>query len=128
MEALTIPEHRDSVFGVKTKTNLASILYQLNDDKATELYRDALKEAARFNQVEYMNRLKILHILHREFSEIALDKELDKLLQLNCLVYLVSEEISHIFENRGELKLALKYMEFAYKTRLQPNIIGGEQP
>ncbi|PAD92061.1 hypothetical protein [Shouchella clausii] len=128
MEALTIPEHRDSVFGVKTKTNLASILYQLNDDKATELYRDALKEAARFNQVEYMTRLKILHILHREFSEIALDKELDKLLQLNCSVYLVSEEISHIFENCGELKLALKYMEFAYKTRLQLNIIGGEQP
>ncbi|WP_346244275.1 hypothetical protein MKZ19_08720 [Shouchella clausii] len=70
-EALSIPEHSDSVIGVKTKTNLASILYQLNDEKATELYHTALKEATRFNQAEYIIRLKILHISYNRLADAS---------------------------------------------------------
>lgn len=127
VSALAIKEHRESVFGIKTKTNLASVLYRISDKEAYNMSHTALQEARRFGQVEYLARLKIIFSIYEEFSEKELDNQLDKLVKLNCSASLVAEEISMIFKERNEFELALKYMTFAFKARINPQILGGNQ-
>ncbi|WP_239586758.1 tetratricopeptide repeat protein [Shouchella xiaoxiensis] len=126
-KALAIPEIMNSIFGVKIKVNLVSVLYRLQASEAKSLFKEAEADVIRYNMHEYQLRLDIIHYLFVEFSEKNIDLCLQNLVKLECPASFVAEEVSHALREKGQFELALKYMSFAYKTRINPNMLGRDQ-
>ena len=129
IKALAIPEHQNSIFGMKSKANLANILYRLCDPNAQEIYEQAYGKANQFGNMEYIIRLDLTYYLYDTYNENLLDKKLNELidLKLNYVASSIAEEISYFAKEKGDLKTALKFMTTAYEKRIDHQMLGGEQ-
>lgn len=126
-KALAIPDIIESGFGVKIKINLLSVLYRLHSNEADCLFKEVQGDVIRYNMQEYQLRLDIIYYLFVELSEKNIDFCLQNLVELECPASVVAEEVSHALKEKGQFELALKYMSFAYKTRINPNTLGRDQ-
>ncbi|WP_099303730.1 response regulator aspartate phosphatase [Bacillus sp. Marseille-P3800] len=130
-KALSIPEHKESVIGIKTEFNLISS--RIKQDSQNEGFQQELSKVeikvTELKLKEYEIRCKIIRGLYIYNSDKHIDEGLAEL-ERNELFFEASElaeEVVNFFAAKDDHKTALKYMRMAHRMRIHQSCIGVEQ-
>ncbi|MCM3548512.1 response regulator aspartate phosphatase [Niallia circulans] len=129
-QALEYPEHKDTIFGVKTCYSLANALFQQNkSEEALHHFQMATTGAAYYQNKEYGARCLFMEGLYIKNNFDLIDQAITDLEKegMDFEVGELAEEAAQFAEKEGKTKLALKYMKVAHEARLYQNTLGVDQ-
>ncbi|WP_263705842.1 response regulator aspartate phosphatase [Shouchella tritolerans] len=125
--ALDIPEHKNTIFGAKSRYNLSNVLFnQGKIEEALPHFQIAKAGAAYYKSKEYNARCLFTEGLHIEKNYDLVDEAIAQLQKegMDFEVSELAEEAAHFAEKEGNTRLALKYMKVAHGARLYQHTLG----
>lgn len=120
--ALSIPEHRESVYSIRTMYMLSRVFYKIDSvSQARKWHNEALKFAENVKEEMYISKLNFIYSLYDKLNPEYLDYNLNNLKQRNFW-YDVADlsELAAYYYKKQEIKDgSAKYFEEACKAKDQ---------
>lgn len=129
-QALEYPEHKNTIFGAKSRYNLSNTLFnQGKYEEAVFHFQKAKTGATYYKSKEYSARCLFTEGLYIESNMNVVDQAITQLQKegMEFEVSELAEEAARFAEKEGKTKLALKYMKVANNARLYQNTLGVDQ-
>ncbi|MFB4211519.1 tetratricopeptide repeat protein [Shouchella sp. JSM 1781072] len=129
-KSLDLEEYNDSIFGMRSRTELAHTLFKLNKhEEAQKILKGAKASANYYNELEFKVRCQFIEGTYVCNDQKMVDNAIQQLNKagLHFEVCELSEELIEIYEEKGDNKNIIKYFKSAYQGKINQTLLGDDQ-